>query len=111
MLGQGITERSAKQGHERESDMTGERGDGTGLSARYEIRVRGELGTAWSDWFAGPVVTGRDGGDTVMIGDLDRAAPPCGAPPDPRPRPAPDLHAPDRARPGSADGTHRNAGG
>lgn len=54
--------------------MTRERGDTTGLSARYEIRVRGELGTAWSDWFAGPVEPGGDGGDTVMTGDLDQAA-------------------------------------
>ena len=54
--------------------MTHERRDGTGLSARYEIRVRGELGTAWSDWFARPIVTDRDGGDTVMTGDLDQAA-------------------------------------
>ncbi len=54
--------------------MTHERRDAAGLSARYEIRVRGELGTAWSDWFASPVVTDRDGGDTVMTGDLDQAA-------------------------------------
>ncbi len=54
--------------------MTHERRDATGLSARYEIRVRGELGTAWSDWFAGRVVTDLDGGDTVITGDLDQAA-------------------------------------
>ena len=36
--------------------MTHEPRDASGLTARYEIRVRGELDTAWSDWFAGPVV-------------------------------------------------------
>lgn len=48
--------------------------DTSGLTARYEIRVRGELGSAWSDWFAGPVVTDADNGETVMTGVLDQAA-------------------------------------
>jgi hypothetical protein len=54
--------------------MAHEQRDASGLTARYEIRVRGELGPAWSDWFAGPVVVGRDRGETVMTGDLDQAA-------------------------------------
>ncbi|HVA86290.1 MAG TPA: hypothetical protein VNF73_08255 [Candidatus Saccharimonadales bacterium] len=54
--------------------MTHQPRDASGLAARYEIRVRGELGTAWSDWFAGPVVADRDGGETLMTGDLDQAA-------------------------------------
>lgn len=45
-----------------------------GLTAGYEIRVRGELGTAWADWFAGPIVTCREGGETVLTGILDQAA-------------------------------------
>lgn len=44
------------------------------LAVAYEIRVRGELGATWSDWFDGPVVADRDGGETVMSGDLDQAA-------------------------------------
>jgi hypothetical protein len=54
--------------------MANARRDESGLTATYEICVRGELGGGWSDWFAGPVVTGRDGGETVITGVLDQAA-------------------------------------
>lgn len=54
--------------------MAHELQDESGLTTRFEIRVRGELGTDWSDWFAGPVVTAPDGGETVMTGTLDQAA-------------------------------------
>jgi hypothetical protein len=54
--------------------MAHEPRDASGLAARYEIRVRGELGPAWSDWFAGLVVADGDSGETVMTGVLDQAA-------------------------------------
>ena len=40
----------------------------------YEIRVRGHLGSAWSDWFTGLRVTLEDNGDTLLAGPLDQAA-------------------------------------
>ena len=54
--------------------MTHEPRDASGLTVGYEIRVRGELGAAWSDWFAGLIVADRDNGETVMTGVLDQAA-------------------------------------
>jgi hypothetical protein len=42
--------------------------------AAYEIRVRGHLGSAWSDWFTGLRVTLEDNGDTLLAGLLDQAA-------------------------------------
>ena len=38
----------------------------TGRPAAYEIRVRGHLGSAWSDWFTGLRVTLEDHGDTLL---------------------------------------------
>jgi len=38
----------------------------------YQIRVRGELDTGWSDWFAG-VRVAVEGGDTVLVGRMDQA--------------------------------------
>jgi hypothetical protein len=46
----------------------------TGGTATYEIRVRSELGDAWSDWFAGLRPSSRGDGDTVLTGPLDQAA-------------------------------------
>lgn len=54
--------------------MTLEPRDACDLLAWYEIRVRGGLDAGWSDWFAGPVVAARDGGETVLTGMLDQAA-------------------------------------
>ena len=39
----------------------------------YEIRVRGELGPAWSCWFAGLSVETVDG-ETVIVGPVDDQA-------------------------------------
>lgn len=46
----------------------------TSRTAVYEIRVRGHLGPAWSDWFAGLRVTLENDGDTLLAGPLDQAA-------------------------------------
>lgn len=51
-----------------------EPGPETGRSAAYEIRVKGHLGSAWSDWFTGLRVTLEDHGDTLLAGPLDQAA-------------------------------------
>ena len=46
----------------------------TSRPAVYEVRVRGHLGSAWSDWFTGLRVTLEDDGDTLLAGRLDQAA-------------------------------------
>jgi hypothetical protein len=51
-----------------------ERGPATSRTATYEIRVRGHLGSAWSDWFTGLQVTVEDSGDTLLAGPLDQSA-------------------------------------
>lgn len=39
----------------------------------YQIRIKGELGDRWTDWFEGLRVTQVDG-DTLLTGALDQAA-------------------------------------
>jgi hypothetical protein len=41
----------------------------------YEIRIRGQLDSNWSDWFNGLEVTPQENGETVIGGTLpDQAA-------------------------------------
>jgi hypothetical protein len=41
----------------------------------YEIRVRGHLGSQWTDWFEGLTITLEDNGDTLLTGPvIDQAA-------------------------------------
>lgn len=41
----------------------------------YEIRVKGHLDPAWSDWFDGLKITHNDGGESLIMGQLvDQAA-------------------------------------
>lgn len=54
--------------------MTHEPRDRSGLTARHEIRVRGELDAGWSGWFAGPLEVSGDAGEAVLTGILDQAA-------------------------------------
>lgn len=42
-------------------------------TATYEIRIRSELGDAWSDWFTGLRELSRHDGTTVLVGTLDQA--------------------------------------
>ena len=51
-----------------------EPGAETSRTAAYEIRIKGHLGSAWSDWFTGLRVTLEDDGDTLLAGPLDQAA-------------------------------------
>ena len=40
----------------------------------YQIRIRGQLGSRWADWFEGLTIT-LDGGDTLITGAVvDQAA-------------------------------------
>ncbi len=41
----------------------------------YQIRIKGHLGTQWTDWFGGLTVTLEDNGDTLLTGPVaDQAA-------------------------------------
>ncbi len=41
----------------------------------YQIRIKGYLGSQWTDWFGGLVITLEDNGDTLLTGPVvDQAA-------------------------------------
>ena len=41
----------------------------------YQIRLKGQLGSEWADWFEGLTVTLDEDGDTLLIGPvIDQAA-------------------------------------
>jgi hypothetical protein len=41
----------------------------------YEIRIKGHLGSQWTDWFEGMTITLEDNGDTLLTGPvIDQAA-------------------------------------
>jgi hypothetical protein len=41
----------------------------------YQIRVKGHLGSQWTDWFGGLIVTLEDNGETLLTGPVvDQAA-------------------------------------
>ena len=41
----------------------------------YQIRVKGQLGPRWADWFAGLTITLEENGDTLLTGPVvDQAA-------------------------------------
>jgi hypothetical protein len=41
----------------------------------YQIRIKGHLGSQWTDWFSGLSITLEDNGDTVLTGPVvDQAA-------------------------------------
>ena len=41
----------------------------------YQIRLKGHLGSQWTDWFEGLTITLKDNGDTLLTGPvIDQAA-------------------------------------
>jgi hypothetical protein len=41
----------------------------------YQIRLKGHLGSEWTDWFGGLTITLDEGGDTLLTGPvIDQAA-------------------------------------
>ncbi len=41
----------------------------------YQIRIKGHLGSQWTDWFEGLIITLEDNGDTLLTGPVvDQAA-------------------------------------
>jgi hypothetical protein len=50
-------------------------GDDNAPTPRYEIRVKGHLGSRWASWFDGMNLTAEDDGTTVIRGPVvDQAA-------------------------------------
>ncbi len=44
-------------------------------SVIFEIRLKGHLGSEWTDWFGGLTITLEDNGDTLLTGPvIDQAA-------------------------------------
>jgi len=41
-----------------------------GQSLVYQIRVQGQLGYQWTDWFGGLSVTREENGDTLLTGPV-----------------------------------------
>jgi hypothetical protein len=42
---------------------------------RYQIRIKGQLDSQWTDWFEGLIITLEDNGDTLITGQvIDQAA-------------------------------------
>jgi hypothetical protein len=42
---------------------------------RYQIRIKGQLDSQWTDWFEGLTITLEDNGDTLLTGHvIDQAA-------------------------------------
>jgi len=43
--------------------------------ALYQIRIKGQLGPEWADWFGGMTITPEEDGDTLLTGPVvDQAA-------------------------------------
>src|SRR6266566_1858864 len=64
-------------GHNRErvmaNEINSERDPGQPLD--YQIRIKGQLGRQWTDWFGGPTLTLEDNGETLLTGPVvDQAA-------------------------------------
>jgi hypothetical protein len=46
-----------------------------GQTMVYQIRIKGHLGSQWTDWFEGLTITLEDNGDTLLTGTVvDQAA-------------------------------------
>jgi hypothetical protein len=61
----------------RDRHMLNERHAKNDLDATmvYQIRVRGQLGPQWADWFEGLAITPEGDGDTLLTGPVvDQAA-------------------------------------
>ena len=40
----------------------------------YQIRIKGHLGSQWSEWFGGLSITLEDNGDTLLTGPVEDQA-------------------------------------
>ena len=63
--------------HHRYKAMSGElkQAPAPGQPAVYQIRLKGQLGSQWTDWFEGLAITLEEDGDTLLTGPvIDQAA-------------------------------------
>ena len=63
--------------HERRRHLSNELDPNTDPSQPvvYQIRIRGQLDTQWTNWFEGMTITLEDNGDTFLTGSVvDQAA-------------------------------------
>jgi hypothetical protein len=64
-------------GHNRDMGMSGKRNSEIDPDQPmvYQIRIKGHLGSHWTDWFGGLTITLSDNGDTLLTGSVtDQAA-------------------------------------
>jgi hypothetical protein len=64
-------------GHTRDRVMSNEinSGSGPGQPLVYQIRIKGQLGREWTDWFGGLTIRLTDNGETLLTGPVvDQAA-------------------------------------
>src|SRR6266700_3906264 len=64
-------------GHNRERVMSNEINSESdpGQPLVYQIRIKGQLGRHWTDWFGGLTLTTLDNGETLLTGPVvDQAA-------------------------------------
>lgn len=40
----------------------------------YQIRLKGQLGSQWAEWFEGMTITQTEDGDTLLSGPIDDQA-------------------------------------
>jgi hypothetical protein len=67
----------ALRGHNRDTGMAGKCTTHIDASQAmvYQIRIKGHLGSGWTDWFEGLTITLEDNGDTLLTGAVvDQAA-------------------------------------
>jgi hypothetical protein len=59
-------------GHTRDKVMSNEINSGSdpGQPLVYQIRIKGDLGTQWTDWFGGLTITLEDNGETLLTGPV-----------------------------------------
>src|ERR1700676_3385383 len=64
-------------GHNRDRVMSNEINSASnpGQPLVYQIRIKGQLGREWTDWFEGLTLTALDNGETLLTGPVvDQAA-------------------------------------
>jgi hypothetical protein len=64
-------------GHTRDKVMSNEINSESdpGQPTVYQIRIKGHLGSEWTDWFEGLIITLEDNGETLLTGAVvDQAA-------------------------------------
>lgn len=50
--------------------MSNEINSGSEKALVYQIRIKGHLGTQWTDWFGGMTITLEDNGETLLTGPV-----------------------------------------